>query len=95
MPLYTIRSISTKLKKAHSAFEKCSLKDKAYVLDRLLTSISSNPTMPDLKPIGLTPLTLIKKNCPLTENAVFIYTSPTGMKSKKVSIKQMIEKFKN
>ncbi|MCT7731636.1 MAG: type II CRISPR RNA-guided endonuclease Cas9 [Lactobacillus crispatus] len=95
LPLYTIRSISTKLKKAHSAFEKCSLKDKAYVLDRLLTSISSNPTMPDLKPIGLTPLTLIKKNCPLTENAVFIYTSPTGMKSKKVSIKQMIEKFKN
>lgn len=93
LPLYTIRSINTKLKKARSAFVKCSLKDKAYVLERLLISFSANPTMPDLKPIGLTPLTLVKKNCPLTENAVFLCTSPTGMKTKEVSIKQLIGDF--
>lgn len=91
-PIFKIGKNIDKLKKARSKFEKCSVAEKAQVIDDILISAGSNPTELPLKPIGLSRLRFTRSKCPLSKNAEFIYQSATGMKVKKLSIKDLLAK---
>ena len=91
LQIFTIGHHIDKLKKARPLFEKCTLAEKAQVLNDILIIAGSNQTELALKPLKTTKLTFSKQNCPLTKDAVFFYESPTGMITRKESIKDILK----
>lgn len=92
MPMFVeLHRCYEKLVDAQKTFKSLKISDKAIVLNQILILLHSNATSPVLEKLGYhTRFTLGKKHNLISENAVLVTQSITGLKENHVSIKQML-----
>ncbi|UQS84794.1 type II CRISPR RNA-guided endonuclease Cas9 [Apilactobacillus apisilvae] len=91
LPLYDINSFRKKLNEGFDKFKNISDNfAKINILNDILEGLHDNPTRKNLKIIGMnTDLGMINNGVKLSENAMIIYQSPTGLFERKVRIKDL------
>ena len=84
MPLYEIKNLNEVVEK----FNNLEFNDKKKTITDFLLATHANPTMSNLKNIGLPYFGRFIRNTgiKLSENANVIYQSPTGLFSRKIKI---------
>lgn len=89
LPLFDINKFREKLHAAKDKFIKLSVGEKQETILQILNGIHDNPVRPQIKSLGLkTPLGFMQfhNGVPLSDKAVLIYQSPTGLFEKRIRI---------
>ena len=90
-----LNKLVEKLEKGQKLFAKLPIGKKIYVLEQLLTTTQCNSTTGKLNDIGIGAISMQKKNMPISENAMFVMQSPTGLRFSKVSVKRIANPIAN
>ena len=92
LPLFDINKFRQKLHNGRDKFVKLSINDKKKDINQILNGLHDNAVTGDLKNIGLaTPFGKLQvpSGITLSENAILIYQSPTGLFEKRVKISNL------
>lgn len=89
LPLFDINKFREKLHAAKDKFVKLSINEKRETILQILKGLHDNPVRPKIDSLGLkTPLGFMQfsNGVPLSDKAILIYQSPTGLFEKRVKI---------
>lgn len=91
LPLYDINSLRNKLNDGFDKFKQIHNNlEKTQILNDILEGLHDNPTRKKLKEIGFnTELGKLNNGVKLSDNALIVYQSPTGLFERKVRIKDL------
>lgn len=94
MPIYKINRNIEKLEKGKKLFTKLSFGKKVSTLRTLLVSLHADNTAPKMPYINISTLACVRSGQPISENAKFVFQSPTGMQVKTITVKQLLKNDK-